>query len=263
MPKFRPAAATTAATVALALAMTAAPAHAAELGNIDDNKQCAVTFTAAEKNFLRTLFHDSKKIGDFERARDQVAAVDAVFPGAKNTADRDALAKLGLPAPLIDAHVKALTTTKTAKPTTATSKDDIDTENFKVAADATGADSFPSYDTVFPLSSTTGISKELHTKLTAAWVGTQTGDVTKRSNDYATSLRLAQQACALETSKVIAFPEQQLPAPSVDLSSMSSQSGESNFDLIIGGIITVVVALIGLVAALPQLGINLPFDIKL
>lgn len=44
---------------------------------------------------------------------------------------------------------------------------------------------------------------------------------------------------------------------------MSSQSGENNFDVIAGVVISVLVALVGLVAALPKLGIQLPFELKL
>ena len=126
---------------------------------------------------------------------------------------------------------------------------------------------FPKIPTVFPLENTDGLTKEQVDKLNAAWVATPSGQLEKRLNTWNTSVKLAENACASGISKVIAFPEESDYAgggvPGVDLSSMSSQSGENNFDVIAGVVISVLVALVGLVAALPKLGIQLPFELKL
>lgn len=250
MPAAKPCLAIAAATACAVAASGLSPAGAATLGERDAADQCTVTFSTAEKNAARAIFDDGKKIGDYERARDTAAAVEQVYPGAKNAGDKAGVEKLGLSSTLADAYLKARADGARLKPTTAATHEDIDLDHYKVAADATGATVSPRIVTAFP-ADTTGVSAEQQAKLTAAWVATPSGAWAKRNDAFNTSIRSAKQACALGTSKTVAFPEEYTPTPHPDVAGLSS--GGSNFDLIAGAVITVVAAIIGLVAASPQL----------
>ncbi len=80
---------TSAAACAIALGTVAAPAHAATVGEKDADGNCTVTLTDAEKEFIMGTFDESKKIGEHERARDFVAAVETVYPGVMSANESD------------------------------------------------------------------------------------------------------------------------------------------------------------------------------
>ena len=249
--KLRTLAAATACTAAMTV--LAVPAHAAEIGDQVDGR-CAVKFRQEEQNYARGMFDQSKQIGDYERARDVVKVVEGAFPEASvRTAHVQAV------------YEQAKRNLETLKPTTGVTQEDVDLNNFTVKP--VKGDGFPTIPTVFPLENTDGLTKEQVEKLNAAWVATPTGRLEQRKNVWNTSVKLAENACESGISKVVAFPEEHGNAggvvPGVDLSSMSNQSGENNFDAIVGVVISVVVALIGLAAALPKMGIQLPFELKL
>lgn len=239
-----------AATACAVAASGLSPAGAATLSERDAAGQCTVTFSAAEKNAARAIFNDGKKIGDYERARDTAAALEQVYPGAKDAGDRASVEKLGLSSTLAGAYLKARSDAASLQPTAAATREAIDLENYKATADATGATVSPRIVTAFP-ADTTGVSAEQQAKLAAAWLATESGAWEKRNNEFQTSVRSAKQACALGTSTTVAFPEEYTPTLHPDVAGLSS--GGSNFDLIAGAVITVVAAIIGVVAASPQL----------
>ena len=249
--KLRTLAAATACTVAMtALAM---PANAAEIGEQKDGR-CAVKFSKEELNYARGTFDQSKKIGGYERARDVAGVIEGVFAEASIRTEH-----------VQAVYEQAKRDLETLKPTTGATQEDFDLNNFTV--EPVKGNGFPKIATVFPLENTDGLTKEQVDKLNAAWVATPSGQLEKRVNTWNVSVKLAENACESGISKVIAFPEDHGNAgggvPGVDLSSISSQSGESNVDVIAGVVISVLVALVGLVGALPKMGIQLPFELKL
>ena len=265
-----------ATAVAVGLTTIASPAHAATLGERTTANECRVTLTADEQRFARQLFDDRAKFGEHERGRDEIAAIEKVFPAAKPVgdrlfaagkpkagtvwtiaaADRAGLEKAGLGASLIDAyanaHLDQLWHQPIKNPTDVT-KEDIDLANWKVKADSSGANQSARIATVFPVKDPSTVDKETLAKLTDAWVATPTGEYSKRENAFNSAQKQAAQACALGTSKVVAFPEQQgdLTGPGLGVGSVSSEG--SRFDVIAGAVITIVVAIAGLIAAVPQI----------
>lgn len=260
---------------AVSLSTIASPAHAATLGARNAANECRVTFTKDEQTFARQLFHDSKKYGEYERGRDEIAAIEKVFPDAKPVgerlfaagvpkpnsdwaiaeADRVALEKAGLGASLINVYTRAHLDMKWHQPVTDVTKEDIYLANWKVTADARGAQQSARIVTQFPVPDPSTVNKETLAKLTKAWLATPTGEHSKRNDAFNSAENQAAQACALGTSKVVAYPEQQgnLTGPGLDFGLGSLSSEGNRFDIIVGAVITIVVAIIGLIAAVPQL----------
>ena len=71
----------TAATLALGTVGTATPANAATVAAKDKDGVCAVKLAPAEKRFIESWFDDFKAIGDYEQARDLIAAIEQIYPG--------------------------------------------------------------------------------------------------------------------------------------------------------------------------------------
>ncbi|AQQ14152.1 hypothetical protein CGLAU_00785 [Corynebacterium glaucum] len=258
------------AACAVALTTITTPAQAATLGPRGSDNHCQVTLTPGEKKFAQKLFDDSKTLGPYERSRDLVKAIETVFPDAAkvgstlfenatattkpeiSTEQREALKAAGLNDDLIFDYTSARLLLKTVEPTTAVTLEGIDLDNLRVRA---GTES-PVLDPI-PLNNVGKMDKATLDKLVAAWEATPAGDAHKRSNQIAASDRQAAEACALGTSKQVVYPEIST-APTLDLSSTLS-SKQSNFDVVVGALITIIAAIVGGALALPNLGIKLPF----
>lgn len=243
------------------------------LGKRITANECRVTFTQDELAFGRQLFNDDANLGEHERGRDEITAIEQVFPATKPVGkrlfaaggpkpdtdftsaapDRAALEQAGLSASLISVYVNAHLDTEWHKPVRTASKQDIDLANWKVTADARGANQSARIVTQFPVPDPTSVDAKTLAKLTDAWIATPTGEHSKHTDAFNSAQKQAAQACALGTSNVVAYPEQRGAAtgPGVDVASLSSEG--SRFDLIAGAVISIVVAIAGLIAAVPQL----------
>lgn len=270
MPTIR----TAAIAATCALACSVAPAHAATVAAKDADGNCKVTFTAQEKEFAKELFDAQKSLGDHEHARDIVATVESVYPGVMEITerglkadkpevteppitakDRKALSKLGMPSPLINAYVSAHATLSTTKPTTNITLEDIDVDSWKVGKAETAA----AADPTFPVK---GLDAKLEAELNEMWLATPTGTAAKMQADFDKANAAATKACADGKSAEVAFPDAKVqmdkPEKPADAPG-STQSDSPNIPAIVGGVIAAVLVVIGIIAALPQLGMALPF----
>lgn len=220
MSRSRLALVTACATAFTAIAV-AAPAGAATLGDRTTANECRVTFTQDELTFARQLFDDAANFGEHERGRDEIAAIEQVFPAAKpvgerlfaagvpkpNTdfkiapADRAALEQAGLSTSLISVYVNAHLDTEWHKPVRTATKQDVDLANWKVTADARGANQSARIVTQFPVPDPSSVDSMTLAKLTDAWIATPTGEHSKRTDAFNSAQKQAAQACALGTSK--------------------------------------------------------------
>lgn len=238
-----------AAGTACALALTlAAPASAATLGE-RTNGSCLVAFSAKETAFKQSLFDATKSIQTHEAARDTAAAVSAVFPEGK-----------GAPAPVAEVLAKARATAAATEPTTDVTKEDIDLNGYRVEAKTYTAEQLKPAPVTFPLESAEGVDPAALAKLNTAWLATPTGKLQQMQAADDAAKRAASNACATG-AKHSDYPKADAaPDRAPGLSGLAS-SEPSNFDTVMFAVIGVVLALGGILAALPQLGINLPFKL--
>ena len=233
-----------AATCAIALGAVAAPANAAVIGAKDAEDNCNVTLNKAEKEFARDTFDQSKAIGEHERARDFAAAVETVYPGVMaaneaaltgEKADYSAI----LPAHLVTPYTQAQATLRTTEPTTKTTLEDIDVDSLTVGPATAPAEPNPFTPTMDD------------TELYEAWADTPSGELAMRQKLIDVAHAAAAASCAEGTAAELEFPT----AP-ITLDKAPEKA--PNVAAIVGGVIAAVLAIAGIVAVLPMLGINLP-----
>lgn len=203
---------------AVAAAALAINVLGVEAGAATVDRQCAVSLTREETAFVRMLFDESKLLQDHETARDFIAAVDAVYPRGKE----------GMPAPLIDAYLAAQTTLSTTEATTDVTLEDIETSKLK-------AEAKPTKEPMFPVE---GLDAKLRAELTDAWLETPTGKHAKAQHEFDKANAKAVQMCASGKAGKVDFPK---------------VKPEPNIAAIVGGVIAAVLALVGIIAALPML----------
>lgn len=222
------------AASAIALSTFAAPAHAATVAQKDKDGTCAVSLTAGEKQFISTLFDESKAIGEHEQARDFVAAVESVYPGvvAENEkalkGEESDLTKV-LPAELAEKYASAQKTLKETQPTTERTLEDINTDSWHVSPDTK------------PLELPFAVAKS-DAKLYDAWSATPAGKVAIKQMQLSDADVAAAVACAKGTQTNVEYP---------------TAKPDLNVPAIIGGVVAALLALLGLLA-LPHLGLKLP-----
>ena len=257
---------TSAAACAIALGTVAAPAHAATVGEKDADGNCAVTLTDMEKEFIMDTFDESKQIGEHERARDVVAAVETVYPGVMAANESDLKGEAPdystiLPADLVKPYTEALRTLDETEPTTATTLEDVDTDAWKV-----GPSTAPMAEAPF----TAG------TELYEAWSATPSGMLSMNQQLIDVANASAAASCAKGDAKDMAYPTGPIALdktkPGMDKDKPGKDGmepgdkGSSDMDgkdspnvaAIVGGVIAALLALAGIAAALPMLGIHVP-----
>ena len=257
---------TSAAACAIALGAVAAPAHAATVGEKDADGNCAVTLTDMEKEFIMDTFDESKQIGEHERARDVVAAVETVYPGVMAANESDLKGEAPdystiLPADLVKPYTEALRTLDETEPTTATTLEDVDTDAWTV-----GPSTAPMAEAPF----TAG------TELYEAWSATPSGMLSMNQQLIDVANASAAASCAKGDAKDMAYPTGPIALdktkPGMDKDKPGKDGmepgdkGSSDMDgkdspnvaAIVGGVIAALLALAGIAAALPMLGIHVP-----
>lgn len=257
---------TSAAACAIALGAVAAPAHAATVGEKDADGNCAVTLTDMEKEFITDTLDESKQIGEHERARDVAAAVETVYPGVMAANESDLKGEAPdystiLPADLIKPYTEALRTLDETEPTTATTLEDVDTDAWKV-----GPSTAPMAEAPF----TEG------TELYEAWSATPSGMLSMNQQLIDVANASAAASCAKGDAKDMAYPTGPIALdktkPGMDKdkpgkdgmepgdkgSSDKDGKDSPNVAAIVGGVIAALLALAGIAAALPMLGIHVP-----
>ena len=257
---------TSAAACAIALGAVAAPAHAATVGEKDADGNCAVTLTDMEKEFIMDTFDESKQIGEHERARDVVAAVETVYPGVMAANESDLKGEAPdystiLPADLVKPYTEALRTLDETEPTTATTLEDVDTDAWTV-----GPSTAPMAEAPF----TAG------TELYEAWSATPSGMLSMNQQLIDVANASAATSCAKGDAKEMDYPTGPIALdktkPGMDKDKPGKDGmepgdkGSSDMDgkdspnvaAIVGGVIAALLALAGIAAALPMLGIHVP-----
>lgn len=222
------------AASAIALSAFAAPAHAATVAAKDKDGTCAVTLNAGEKQFISTLFDESKAIGEHEQARDFIAAVESVYPGViteneKALKGEEADLTKVLPDQLTEKYASAQKTLKETEPTTERTLEDINTDSWRVGPDTK------------PLELPFAVAKS-DAKLYDAWSTTPAGKVAIKQMQLSDADLAAAAACAKGTQANVEYP---------------TAKPDLSVPAIIGGVVAALLALLGLLA-LPQLGLKLP-----
>lgn len=222
------------AASAIALSTFAAPAHAATVAAKDKDGTCAVTLTAGEKQFISTLFDESKAIGEHEQARDFIAAVESVYPGViaeneKALKGEEADLTKVLPDQLTEKYASAQKTLKETEPTKERTLEDINTDSWRVGPDTK------------PVELPFAVAKS-DAKLYDAWSTTPAGKVAVKQMQLSDADLAAAAACAKGTQADVEYP---------------TAKPDLSVPAIIGGVVAALLALLGLLA-LPQLGLKLP-----
>lgn len=262
---------TSAAACAIALGAVAAPAQAATISEKDARGTCAVTLTDMEKGFIMDTFDQAKQIGEHERARDFIAAVETVYPGVMAANESDLKGEAPdyskiLPADLVKPYTDAMQMLDETEPTTVTTLEDVDVDAWKVGPSTT-----PMAEAPF----TEG------TELYEAWSATPSGMLFMNQQLIDVANAAAAASCAKGDAKEMDYPTAPIALdktkPGMDgMNGMkpgdkdgmkpgdkgSSDKGDMkdtpNVAAIVGGVIAALLALAGIVAALPMLGINVP-----
>ena len=254
---------TSAAACAIALGAVAAPAHAATVGEKDADGNCAVTLTDMEKEFIMDTFDESKQIGEHERARDFIAAVETVYPGVMSANESDLKGEAPdyskvLPADLVEPYTDAMRMLDETEPTTDTTLEDVDVDAWMV-----GPSTMPMAEAPFTEGS----------ELYEAWSATPSGMLFMNQQLIDVANAAAAASCTSGDAMELDFPTAPIALDKTkpgkgDKDGMkpgdkgSSDKGDMkdtpNVAAIVGGVIAALLALAGIVAALPILGINVP-----
>lgn len=222
-----------AASALLLGSIGAAPAHAATVAAKDNDGMCAVKLTSAEKRFIESWFDESKAIGDYEQARDLIAAVESTFPGvvAENEkALKGEKAEFGkvLPEGLVAKYVDAQKTMKESEPTVARTLEGIDVDAWRVGPDTKRVE--------MPLTAKDG-------KVFEAWTATPSGKVAAKHMLIDDADAAAAKACTTGRQADVQYP---------------TAKADVNVPAIVGGVIAALLVIAGLVFALPHFGVALP-----
>ena len=252
---------TSAAACAIALGAVAAPAHAATVGEKDAGGNCAVTLTDMEKEFIMDTFDQAKQIGEHERARDFIAAVETVYPGVMATNESDLKGEAPdyskiLPADLVKPYTDAMRMLDETEPTTDTTLEDIDVDAWMV-----GPSTMPMAEAPFTEGS----------ELYEAWSATPSGMLFMNQQLIDVANAAAAASCTSGDAMEMDFPTAPIALDKTKPGNKdgmkpgdkgSSDKGDMkdtpNVAAIVGGVIAALLALAGIVAALPILGINVP-----
>lgn len=190
-------------------------------------------------------FDQAKQIGAHERARDFIAAVETVYPGVM-AANESALkgeapdySKI-LPAELVKPYTDALRMLDETEPTTATTLEDVNVDAWMVGPSTT-----PMAEAPF----TEG------TELYEAWSATPSGMLFMNQQLIDEANAAAATSCASGDVKELDFPTAPI---ALDKTKPGDMKDTPNVAAIVGGVIAALLALAGIAAALPMLGINLP-----
>ena len=222
----------TAVTLALG-AVAATPANAATVAAKGKDGVCAVKLAPAEKRFIESWFDESKAIGDYEQARDLIAAIEQVYPGvvAENEkALKGEKAEFGklLPEGLVAKYADAQKTMKESEPTVHRTLEAIDTDSWRVGPD----------------------TKRMETPLTAkdgdvykAWMETPSGKVAAKSMLIDDADATAAETCTKGMRANVKYP---------------TAEADVNVPAIVGGVVAALLVIAGLFFALPHFGIKLP-----
>ena len=228
----------TAATLALGAVGTvgaATPANAATVAAKDKDGVCAVKLAPAEKRFIESWFDESKAIGDYEQARDLIAAIEQVYPGvvAENEkALKGEKAEFGkvLPEGLVAKYADAQKTMKESEPTVNRTMEAIDTDSWRVGPD----------------------TKHMETPLTAkdgdvykAWAETPSGKGAAKRMLIDDADATAAETCTKGMQADVKYPTAKMDT-------------DVNVPAIVGGVIAALLVIAGLFFALPHFGIKLP-----
>lgn len=227
----------TAATLALGAVGTvgaATPANAATVAAKDKDGVCAVKLAPAEKRFIESWFDESKAIGDYEQARDLIAAIEQVYPGvvAENEkALKGEKAEFGkvLPEGLVAKYADAQKTMKESEPTVNRTLEAIDTDSWRVGPEDTKR-------TETPLTAKDG-------DVYKAWTETPSGKVAAKSMLIDDADATAAETCTKGTQADVKYP---------------TAKADVNVPAIVGGVIAALLVIAGLFFALPHFGIKLP-----
>ena len=254
---------TSAAACAIALGAVAAPAQAATVSEKDARGTCAVTLTDMEKGFIMDTFDQAKQIGEHERARDFIAAVETVYPGVMAANESDLKGEAPdyskiLPADLIKPYTDAMRMLDETEPTTDTTLEDVDVDAWMV-----GPSTMPMAEAPFTEGS----------ELYEAWSATPSGMLFMNQQLIDVANASAAATCAKGDAQELAYPtgpialDKTKPGkPDKDGMKPGDKGSSDNGDMkdapnvaaIVGGVIAALLALAGIVAALPMLGINVP-----
>ena len=223
----------TAATLALG-AVAANPANAATVAMKDKDGVCAVKLAPAEKRFIESWFDESKAIGDYEQARDLIAAIEQVYPGvvAENEkALKGEKAEFGkvLPEGLVAKYADAQKTMKESEPTVNRTLEAIDTDSWRVGPEDTKR-------TETPLTAKDG-------DVYKAWTETPSGKVAAKRMLIDDADATAAETCTKGMRADVKYP---------------TAKADVNVPAIVGGVIAALLVIAGLFFALPHFGIKLP-----
>ena len=226
----------TAATLALGAlgAVAATPANAATVVAKDKDGVCTVKLAPAEKRFIESWFDDSKAIGDYEQARDLIAAIEQVYPGvvAENEkALKGEKAEFGkvLPEGLVAKYADAQKTMKESEPTVNRTLEAIDTDSWRVGPEDTKR-------TETPLTAKDG-------DVYKAWTETPSGKVAAKRMLIDDADATAAETCTKGMRADVKYP---------------TAKADVNVPAIVGGVIAALLVIAGLFFALPHFGIKLP-----
>lgn len=251
---------TSAAACAIALGAVAAPAQAATVSEKDARGTCAVTLTDMEKGFIMDTFDQAKQIGEHERARDFIAAVETVYPGVMAANESDLKGEAPdyskiLPADLVKPYTDAMRMLDETEPTTDTTLEDVDVDAWMV-----GPSTMPMAEAPF----TEG------TELYEAWSATPSGMLFMNQQLIDVANAAAAASCTSGDAMELDFPTAPISLDKTKPGKDGMKPGDKgssdkgdmkdtpNVAAIVGGVIAAVLALAGIVAALPMLGINVP-----
>ncbi|OFT72071.1 hypothetical protein HMPREF3145_01835 [Corynebacterium sp. HMSC05C01] len=223
----------TAATLALG-AVAANPANAATVAMKDKDGVCVVKLAPAEKRFIESWFDESKAIGDYEQARDLIAAIEQVYPGvvAENEkALKGEKAEFGkvLPEGLVAKYADAQKTMKESEPTVNRTLEAIDTDSWRVGPEDTKR-------TETPLTAKDG-------DVYKAWTETPSGKVAAKRMLIDDADATAAETCTKGMRADVKYP---------------TAKADVNVPAIVGGVIAALLVIAGLFFALPHFGIKLP-----
>ncbi|OFO37274.1 hypothetical protein HMPREF3048_04015 [Corynebacterium sp. HMSC075D04] len=229
----------TAATLALGTAGVvgaATPANAATVVAKDKDGVCAVKLAPAEKRFIESWFDESKAIGDYEQARDLIAAIEQVYPGvvAENEkALKGEKAEFGkvLPEGLVAKYADAQKTMKESEPTVNRTLEAIDTDSWRVGPEDTKR-------TETPLTAKDG-------DVYKAWTETPSGKVAAKRMLIDDANATAAETCTKGMQADVKYPTAKMDT-------------DVNVPAIVGGVIAALLVIAGLFFALPHFGIKLP-----
>ena len=206
-------------------------------------------------------FDESKQIGEHERARDFIAAVETVYPGVMSANESDLKGEAPdyskvLPADLVEPYTDAMRMLDETEPTTDTTLEDVDVDAWMV-----GPSTMPMAEAPFTEGS----------ELYEAWSATPSGMLFMNQQLIDVANAAAAASCTSGDAMELDFPTAPIALDKTKPGNKdgmkpgdkgSSDKGDMkdtpNVAAIVGGVIAALLALAGIVAALPMLGINVP-----